>query len=229
MDAGALAARIARRIEHEIGVRVAVEAHGDGLRLRGVVDAASARAAAGEIALRAAPGRRVVNALRVVPGAAAGLGAGEGPPPAEEVDAAAASEDAAQAVADLVGAAVPPLEDRDAVEPAFPPTDPVVAPGRGGRLEVLGGFTPTSMSSLAVAHSALDRTPGDEALADAVRRELREDAATTALPVDVAVRRGVAYLTGVVEGLEDAENAEEVAARVPGVVEVVERLRVASL
>ena len=85
------------------------------------------------------------------------------------------------------------------------------------------------MDDLAVAVSASDGRPGDEALASAIRRELREDATTTDLPLGVAVRRGVAYLRGRVAGPEDAENAEAVAARVPGVVEVVERLEVACL
>jgi hypothetical protein len=108
----------------------------------------------------------------------------------------------------------------------FPPTDPVVAPASGGNLEVLGGFTPTSDTSLEVEPSALDNQPGDEALADAVRRELREDALTTDLAINVIVRRGVVRLRGTVPTLEDAEHAGEVAGRLPGVAEVVEELEV---
>ncbi len=84
------------------------------------------------------------------------------------------------------------------------------------------------MDSLEVERSA-DGTLGDEAIADAIRRELREDAATTALAVDVAVYRGVARLRGTVQDIADAENAEEVAARVPGVLEVREELDVADM
>lgn len=112
-------------------------------------------------------------------------------------------------------------------EPAgFAPIDPVVTTDERGRLEVLGGFSPDSMSEVEVEPSAEDRLPGDEALADAIRRELREDAATTDLRIGVAVRRGEAHLRGVVPTLEDADNAEAVAARVPGVLEVVEELDV---
>lgn len=84
------------------------------------------------------------------------------------------------------------------------------------------------MDSLEVERSS-DGTLGDEAIADAIRRELREDAATTALTIDVAVYRGVARLRGTVQDIADAENAEEVAARVPGVLEVREELEVADM
>ena len=74
-----------------------------------------------------------------------------------------------------------------------------------------------------------DHRPGDEALADAVRRELAEDAATADLVIFVAVRNGVAHLRGQVADLDDADNAESVAARVPGIREVVEELDVSSV
>lgn len=76
---------------------------------------------------------------------------------------------------------------------------------------------------------AEDNQPGDEALADAVRRELQEDVLTTALPIDVGVEEGVVHLYGTVEELEDAENAEEVASRVPGVLEVIDELEIPQL
>jgi osmotically-inducible protein OsmY len=65
--------------------------------------------------------------------------------------------------------------------------------------------------------------------ADAIRRELREDAATTDLVIEVVVEQGIARLRGRVPGLEDADNAEAVAARVPGLRDVVEELEVATL
>jgi osmotically-inducible protein OsmY len=58
---------------------------------------------------------------------------------------------------------------------------------------------------------------------------LAEDSATADLNVLVFVRRGVVHLRGQVSDLDDADNAESVAARVPGVVEVVEELEVAGL
>src|SRR2546425_457991 len=83
----------------------------------------------------------------------------------------------------------------------------------------LGGWTPPAADDVEVAPSATGGVPGDEALADAVRRELREDAATTALELEVVVRDGRVRLRGQVPDIVDAENAEAVAARVPGVLE----------
>ncbi|MCC6381221.1 MAG: BON domain-containing protein [Dehalococcoidia bacterium] len=105
-----------------------------------------------------------------------------------------------------------------------PPIDPV-----GTNREVIGGLQASSMDDLSVERSALDGLYGDEAIADAVRRELHEDAATIDLEVAVDVRAGVVRLRGHVPYLEDAENAEEVAARVPGVLEVREELEVGAL
>ena len=106
-------------------------------------------------------------------------------------------------------------EAAEGAEPYFPPTDPVVND------EPIGGFEATSMDEIAVDRSTLDDEPGDEALADAVRRELREDALTSQLRLAVEVKRGVAYVRGAAEDLEDTDNAAEVASRVPGVDRVV--------
>jgi osmotically-inducible protein OsmY len=114
-------------------------------------------------------------------------------------------------------------------EPFFPPTDPVVTTDRRGDAQVLGGFGATSLDDVAVARSASDREPGDEALVDAVRRELRQDALTTDLEVEVEVevRDGVAVLRGTVADLVDAESFEEVAGRVPGIRDVLDRTEIA--
>lgn len=101
-----------------------------------------------------------------------------------------------------------------------PPIDPV-----GTNWQVIGGLQSSSMESVEVERSS-DGTLGDEAVAEAVRRELLEDSATTGLEVSVDVRRGVVHLHGRVPYLEDADSAEEVASRVPGVVEVREELEV---
>lgn len=103
-------------------------------------------------------------------------------------------------------------EDAEGAEPYFPPTDPVM--NDRGR-EMIGGFERTSMDTLEVDPSTIDEEPGDEALADAVRRELR---------VDVDVRRGVMFLRGQGEDVEDEDNAASVASLVPGVREVVARI-----
>lgn len=110
-----------------------------------------------------------------------------------------------------------------------PPIDPVARRGEDGRVHIIGGLQADSMQEIEVERSALDGAYGDEAIADAVRRELLEDAATTDLAIDVHVFEGVVTLRGVVPDLIDAENAEEVAARVPGVVEVREELTVTAI
>jgi hypothetical protein len=114
--------------------------------------------------------------------------------------------------------------DYDAVsegdEAYVPPTDPV-----GTNTEVIGGLQHSSLDSIEVERSS-DGTLGDEGIADAVRRELREDAATTDLRLDVEVFQGVVTLRGRVPLLEDAENAEAVASMVPGVVEVVDEMEI---
>ncbi len=112
-------------------------------------------------------------------------------------------------------------EEAEGAEPYFAPTDPVL--GGDGR-EVVGGLEETSMDSLDVDPSTIDEEPGDEALAEAVRRELQEDALTSHLDLDVQVRRGIAFLRGTADDLEDTDSAAEVASRVPGIRQVVEQL-----
>jgi len=82
------------------------------------------------------------------------------------------------------------------------------------------------MISKEVEPSAEDIWAGDEALAEAIRREPREDASTSDLQIDVTVRHGVPYLRGRVSGLVDVENAEAGADRMPGVRDGVEELPV---
>jgi hypothetical protein len=105
-----------------------------------------------------------------------------------------------------------------------PPIDPV-GPGAA----IIGGFEESSLSAVAAARSAPDGEAGDAALASAIRRELLEDSVTTDLEVHVSVESGVATLRGTVEYLFEAEGAEEVAGRVPGVIEVQEQLDVRAL
>jgi len=98
--------------------------------------------------------------------------------------------------------------------------------GREG-LEVLGGFSATSMDD--TADDAGFDVRNDDDIARDVPRELREDALTTELEVRVAVRDGVVRLRGEVPTLEDAENAEAVASRAGGVVEVLEEITIPSM
>jgi osmotically-inducible protein OsmY len=234
-----LAERIEREIERLTGTSVIVEESEDAFILSGRVDTPEARQAAEDIATALAGEKRVDNDLEV-----------EGTVPVEVSDFHHSVAPSAELARD-----VPELQRRDAeLEPDFtdqatgtttleaagvdtaeeadvayvPPTDPVITSDQRGRAVVLGGFTPASTDDVEVAPSS-ERELGDEAIADAVRRELREDAATTSLPINVDVRDAVVYLRGTVADVVDAENAEEVASRVPGVREVVEELQIQSV
>lgn len=114
-------------------------------------------------------------------------------------------------------------EDPDDDRTYFAPTDPVVIGG-----SVVCGFSHTSMDSIHVAASALDRWAGDEALADAVRKELRMDAATSGLNIEVTVEDRVAYLHGQVAGMEDVDTVEEVVGRLSQLAEVIEELEISA-
>jgi osmotically-inducible protein OsmY len=103
-----------------------------------------------------------------------------------------------------------------------PPVDPV-----GTSRRVIGGFELSSLDDQPeIERSTLDGRVSDDAIAEAVLRELREDAATSDLEIQVSVRNGVVHLRGTVATIDDAENAEEVASRVEGGIRVHEMLDV---
>lgn len=121
-----------------------------------------------------------------------------------------------------------PQEAAAEAEPYFPPTDPVVRPSTGDQqLTVVGGFEATSMDGLG-GETGFD-VRNDDDLAQAVHRELTEDALTADLTIRIGVAEGVVLLRGEVPTLEDAENAEAVASRVGGVREVREELTIPGL
>jgi osmotically-inducible protein OsmY len=232
-----LTGRIERELERRAGVNAAVEIRGGEVVLSGRVDTAEARQAAEDIVAELAPELRLTNDLEVenvLPTEVSSFYAGVAPSAEapESVEQIAEREgeidpdftDQALSTSGLATAGVDTYEEQDTVY--FPPTDPVITTDARGEAQVLGGFSPSSTASIEVDRSTSDRQYGDEAIADAVRRELREDAATTDLDLDVQVRGGVVHLQGVVTHMDDAENAEEVASRVPGVREVVEELSV---
>jgi osmotically-inducible protein OsmY len=255
MARGSLSTQIERELEQQADIHVAAEESDDAVVLSGLVDTPELRATAERLAAALARGKRIDNNIEVMATLPEmehetadlperRVGAVE-PPQFEE----AVTRDLppagglAETIADveIPNTELAPdftdqllttdyqavAEDTDSGDTVyFPPTDPVVAPAPGGNIEVLGGFQATSMDTAEVAPSALDGQPGDEALADAIRRELREDASTTDLPIAVVVRNRVARLRGRVTGVEDVENAEAVAGRVPGLLEVIEELEV---
>ena len=121
---------------------------------------------------------------------------------------------------------------------------PYVAPIRGGITSFVAGLgrglrrlgldvhvvaREGSTSEEVEVERSADGRLGDEALAEAVLTELREDALTTDLQIHVHVRNGIAHLRGRVADVDETEAAEEVARRVPGLEDIVEELEVAGL
>ena len=118
-------------------------------------------------------------------------------------------------------------------EPYFPPTDPVIVPESNfdGGARVVGGLAAASDDAIRLNAEGLDETVAwtDDEITDAVRAELASDALTLDLDIDILVVNGVVTLRGTVATMQDAEAAETVASRVPGVEEVQEELTVAGM
>lgn len=193
----------------EAGIHVLAERDGKTIVLSGEVDSPVNREAALDVARAVADrvGLRVDDALDVIPEAPA--------------DATADTE--------IVGAGDFKYLDAD----------------RDDNLRLDAGFeldpdftgeigTTDSMAAAAEAIPYFPPTdpvvrPSDDDISGDVLRELREDALTTDLVIQVVTRHGVVHLRGEVPSLEDAENAEAVASRVDGVKEVREELDIPSL
>jgi osmotically-inducible protein OsmY len=238
---------LTRRLEQRLadaGLQADVEQSDGALILSGVVSSEEARQAAEDIAAQVAPDARIDNQLEIETLLPTDVDAFAGDEPTAEMsdslDDILASGGEIEpdftnrpGFSDPLAAAGPSSsEDEDPAESGdvyTPPIDPVVTTDAHGAARVLGGFEIDSSSEIEVDSSAEDRHPGDEALADAIRRELAEDAATADLNIFVAVRNGIAHLRGEVPDLDDADNAESVAARVPGVQDVVEELDVTNV
>lgn len=240
-----LSAEIERRLHEEAELHIAVSEDEGKIILTGIVGRQRERETALEIVNELAPGVEVEDNLEVdeaLPEGVVGtLGDLVAPPVGrvESLEQLSEREDEEsiepgdftdQEVIEFGDAAAGPssaLDDDEAGagdEVFVPPVDPV-----GTDREVIGGLQTSALDEVQVERSALDGAPGDEAIRDAVLLELREDAATTDLDIEVEVEGGRVVLLGRVPYVEDVENAEEVASRVPGVVEVEERLEVENL
>jgi osmotically-inducible protein OsmY len=238
-------ASLSERIERQLaeaGLQVTVESSGGAVVLSGVVDTEEAREAAADIVAQALPDARIDNQIEVETVLPTDVDDFAGDEPTAEMAESATDIRASgeldpdftdqPVLRDPLAAAGPSSSEADdevagGGEVYTPPDDPVVTTDAHGMARVLGGFG-TEEDEPEVDVSS-DGRRGDEALAEAVRRELAEDAATTDLQIVVAVRNGVAHLRGQVADLDDADNAEAVASRVPGIREVVEELDVSNV
>jgi osmotically-inducible protein OsmY len=237
-------ASLIERIEQQLaeaGLQVAVESSDGTLILSGMVDTEEAREAAFDVVTMAAPTARIDNQIEVETILPTDVGDFAGGEPSAEVAESSADIRASggeiepdfmqpSAITDPLEAAGPSSSESEDIaqsgEVYTPPNDPVLTNDLHGNAQVLGGF---GGDDDAQVEPSSDGVVGDEALADAVRRELAEDSATTELNILVAVRNGVAHLRGQVADLDDADNAESVAARVPGIREVLEELEVTNV
>jgi osmotically-inducible protein OsmY len=235
-----LTARIERQLA-EAGLEVIVESSDGALVLGGIVDSEEARQAASDIVAQTAPKATIDNQIEVQTTLPTDIDHFAGDEPSAEMAETSADIQARggqlepdftdqPGLADPMAAAGPSSSRAEDLaqsgETYSPPNDPVVTTDAHGTAHVLGGFD--SDQEVTVERSS-DGRLGDEALADAVRRELAEDSATTDLSIVVAVRGGVVHLRGQVADLDDADNAESVASRVPGIRDVVEELDVANV
>jgi hypothetical protein len=223
----------------EAGLHVAGEVDDGTLYLSGEVDSEANRQAALDVAHAVADphGLRVDDAIDVLPRAPEAVSADAEPgdrgrfgyldPDRDDDLVLDPGFEGEPDFTDEIGT-TDPMEAAEEAIPYFPPTDPVVRPSDDEEeLAVVGGFQATAMDG-EQQKTGFDYRPDDDISRD-VLRELREDALTTDLVVEVATRQGVVHLRGKVPTLEDAENAEAVASRVGGVKEVREELVIASL
>lgn len=244
-----LAAQIDRALRDEAEIFAAVRVRGDVAYLDGMIESAAQRDAATDLALTVAGIARVQNDLEIEefgePGAAARLDESvlaDASYQMLEADLAASANALQEPAEPDYNEPVPLIGGdmtRDAMIaaeegiPYVPPTDPVVRPSNDEEtIAVVGGFGTAAdeqFPDLDATTSLGDAPPGDEDLREEVLVALRADAATTELIIDVQVRQRRVYLRGEVATLEDANLAEEVAGRVPGVREVIEELTVAAL
>lgn len=103
--------------------------------------------------------------------------------------------------------------------PYSPPTDPPVIASSDQGAEVATGFGESPEDE-----PYRDSAPaGDARIQAEVRRVLREDSATSKLPLTVRVEDGTVFLHGFVSDVDDIDMAESVASRVPGVEAVEDR------
>lgn len=226
--------RISKLLD-QVGIDVAVRRDGDEILLAGIVTSEENRQAALDVAEAVAKpaGLRVVDNLEVLdilPDDAFS----DADPSTEDLEL---SDEARDSVIDDgvvieldpdFSGTIGTTSARRAAEEGetyFPPTDPVVRPVNDDEaLEIVGGFSATAMDDDDEVNARTNRGP--EQIAEDVRQELIADALTTDLTVDVDVRGDTVYLSGSVPSLDDAENAQAVAARVSGPYYVREDLKI---
>lgn len=238
-DNGSLVAVLTHALE-AVGLYVAVEIRDGTLSISGEVASNRERAAALDIATAVANARglTVDDGLEVIPsfpdsafGDADSTDHGAFAYLAADRDHDLRLDVGLEGDPDFAGDAgtSDPEEATSEAIPYFPSTDPVVGQAINGQgLSIVGGFSATSLDADDEMPRRGRRRPDDDVARD-VLAELRRDALTTDLQIEVDVRNGVVTLRGTVPTIDDAENAEAVAGDVRGVKEVREELIVESV
>jgi hypothetical protein len=226
-------------IAQRAGVQAAIQVEGSELTVSGIATTQGEKQAALELIEEFAPEMSVVDdieVLDVMPAEIDGLamsemesegltGAMPGTSDTESLEPGDFTDQ--ETMRDPTAASGPSgthIDDQteDGDEVYVPATDPV----RGSDNEPIGGFQLTAMDDDREPVSRVVGGPADVGIEDAVLLELRQDAATTHLELRVSSTEGVVRLRGIVNDIEDAENAEAVAARVPGVLEVIDETEI---
>jgi hypothetical protein len=235
---------IEHAIREAVGVSAALEVRENEVVLTGMVSTERERDAVLEVTAELAPEADIIDELvvsGVLPDELAGLDLSEGDiggftgstPGTSDAEALEPGDFSDQDILTNPMGGSGPSGTQDELdadiaegeESVMPPIDPP----RDREGEFLGGFQTSAMDDKELVRSEIVPGPADEGLAEAVRQELLQDAATTALQIDVQVTDGIVTLRGIVDDLLDADNAADVASRVPGVLEVHDELEVRSL
>ncbi len=124
-----------------------------------------------------------------------------------------------------------PIEASDEGKTYVPPVDPPVVPETPQDAEVASGFAPSAFAEPYDSNHSLSTLPDEATMHARIREALRADARTNPYADQIAIQSqgGIVQLGGVVEDMQDSDSLLEVAMRVEGVHEVIDKVTVRTL
>jgi hypothetical protein len=124
-----------------------------------------------------------------------------------------------------------PIEASDEGKTYVPPVDPPVVPADPQNAEVASGFAPSAFAEAYDSEHNLSAMPDEAMLHARLREAFRADARTNPYADQIAIQSqgGIIQLDGVVEDMQDSDSLLEVAMRVEGVQEVIDKVTVRTL
>lgn len=217
-----------------IGLNIGVQVNKGIVYLRGAVSSLEEKRQAERLVSEVPGTKRVVNELIIDPTGYQGESQLEDRPHAEVVDALELEDIDLGEQDDTEPSFMGPVGPTDVTETEdvvefFPPTDPVVhgASREQQGMELRNAWAPTSMTRPTEPENEPEHFEhSDYEILENVIQALRDDASTQDLNIQVSVHDSIVHLHGTVPSLDDADNAEAVAAGVDGVLEVVEALNI---